>query len=38
MGKIDEAGWKAEIERWKQAGGANIMDEYKADYEKSGKK
>lgn len=35
MGKIDEAGWKAEIENWKQAGGSSIMEEYKADYMKS---
>ncbi|NOU95827.1 extracellular solute-binding protein [Paenibacillus sp. LMG 31456] len=34
MGKIDEAGWKAEIEKWMQAGGSRIMEEYKADYNK----
>jgi putative aldouronate transport system substrate-binding protein len=38
MGKIDEAGWQAEIEKWKKAGGSKIMDEYKADYEKTNKK
>ncbi|TDF98613.1 extracellular solute-binding protein [Paenibacillus piri] len=34
MGKLDDAGWKVEIERWKQAGGKDIMAEYKADYER----
>ncbi|MBE1444465.1 extracellular solute-binding protein [Paenibacillus sp. OAS669] len=37
MGKIDEAGWKAEIERWKQAGGEKMAQEYKAAYERGGK-
>ncbi|WP_240415830.1 extracellular solute-binding protein [Paenibacillus periandrae] len=38
MGKLDDAGWQAEIEKWKKAGGSKIMDEYKADYEKMSKK
>jgi putative aldouronate transport system substrate-binding protein len=38
MGKIDDAGWQSEIEKWKKAGGSQIMDEYKADYEKMGKR
>jgi putative aldouronate transport system substrate-binding protein len=32
MGKIDDDGWKAEIERWKMAGGSSIMDEYTKSY------
>ncbi|MDQ0919203.1 extracellular solute-binding protein [Paenibacillus sp. V4I5] len=38
MGKIDEAGWQAEVERWKKAGGDKLMQEYKEAYEKSKKK
>jgi putative aldouronate transport system substrate-binding protein len=38
MGKIDEGGWKAEIDRWLQAGGSRMMEEYKADYAKQSKK
>ncbi|MEI7027884.1 extracellular solute-binding protein [Paenibacillus sp. y28] len=38
MGKIDEAGYMAEIEKWKKAGGQQIMDEYKAAYAKQNKK
>ena len=38
MGKIDEAGWKAEIEKWKKAGGDKLMQEYKEAYEKIKKK
>lgn len=38
MGKIDEAGYKAEIEKWKKAGGDKLMAEYKADYLKQNKK
>ncbi|WP_159887806.1 extracellular solute-binding protein [Paenibacillus puerhi] len=37
MGKIDEAGWKAELDKWKKAGGDKLMEEYKAAYLK-GKK
>jgi putative aldouronate transport system substrate-binding protein len=32
MGKIDEAGWKAEVDKWKKAGGEKLMEEYKAAY------
>lgn len=32
MGKIDEAGWNAEVEKWKKAGGDSLMEEYKAAY------
>ncbi|TYP78981.1 extracellular solute-binding protein [Paenibacillus methanolicus] len=32
MGKIDEAGWQAEVENWKNAGGAQMMEEYKEAY------
>ncbi|NQX44420.1 extracellular solute-binding protein [Paenibacillus tritici] len=32
MGKLDEAGWNAEIEKWKQAGGSGLMEEYKEAY------
>jgi putative aldouronate transport system substrate-binding protein len=38
MGKIDEAGWQAEIEKWKKAGGDKLMQEYKEANEKSKKK
>ncbi|MDF2961714.1 MAG: extracellular solute-binding protein family 1 [Paenibacillus sp.] len=38
MGKIDDAGWQAEIEKWKKAGGSKMMEEYKANYEKNNKK
>jgi putative aldouronate transport system substrate-binding protein len=38
MGKIDEAGWQAEVEKWKKAGGEKLMQEYKEAYEKSKKK
>lgn len=37
MGKIDDAGWKAEIEKWKKAGGDKLMEEYKAAYLKTKK-
>ncbi|MFM9331828.1 extracellular solute-binding protein [Paenibacillus mesotrionivorans] len=32
MGKIDEEGWKAEVERWRLAGGNQIAREYKEAY------
>jgi putative aldouronate transport system substrate-binding protein len=38
MGKLDDAGWQAEIEKWRIAGGSKMMDEYKADSEKASKK
>ncbi|WP_438444165.1 extracellular solute-binding protein [Gorillibacterium sp. sgz5001074] len=37
MGKIDEAGWKAEVEKWKKSGGDKLMEEYKASYLKAKK-
>ncbi|MFC0215795.1 extracellular solute-binding protein [Paenibacillus chartarius] len=37
MGKIDEAGWKAEVEKWRKAGGDKMMEEYKAAYLKTKK-
>ncbi|GAB2719396.1 extracellular solute-binding protein [Paenibacillus thermoaerophilus] len=38
MGKIDEAGYKAELEKWKKSGGDKIMAEYKESYQKFIKK
>ncbi|MBP1965450.1 extracellular solute-binding protein [Paenibacillus aceris] len=38
MGKIDEAGWKAEIEKWKTAGGNKMIQEYQESYAQSQKK
>ncbi|MEI7026093.1 extracellular solute-binding protein [Paenibacillus sp. y28] len=38
MGKIDEAAYQAEIEKWKKAGGEKMLAEYKADYLKQNKK
>ncbi|WP_249898075.1 extracellular solute-binding protein [Paenibacillus sp. PK3_47] len=35
MGKIDEAGWNAEVEKWKEAGGSSLMEEYKEAYLKT---
>lgn len=32
MGKIDEQEWKAEIERWRKAGGDKMAQEYKEAY------
>jgi putative aldouronate transport system substrate-binding protein len=32
MGKIDEDGWKTEIERWRQHGGDRMMQEYRDSY------
>ncbi|MFC0214594.1 extracellular solute-binding protein [Paenibacillus chartarius] len=34
MGKIDEAGWQEEINKWKKAGGDKLIAEYKAAYQK----
>lgn len=33
MGQIDEAGWKAEVERWRKSGGDQMAAEYKESYE-----
>ncbi|MCZ8518572.1 MULTISPECIES: extracellular solute-binding protein [Paenibacillus] len=38
MGKIDEAGWKAEVEKWRKAGGDAMAQEYKEAYAKAPKK
>ncbi|MFC0215799.1 extracellular solute-binding protein [Paenibacillus chartarius] len=32
MSKIDEAGWKAELDKWKQAGGEQLIREYEKSY------
>jgi len=32
MGQIDDAGWKADVEAWKKAGGERMMREYEASY------
>ncbi|UQZ83275.1 Lipoprotein LipO precursor [Paenibacillus konkukensis] len=37
MGKLDEAGWRAEIERWRKAGGDRMAREYQEAYEISRK-
>lgn len=37
MGKIDDAGWEAELERWKKAGGDQVMEEFTAEYGKQKK-
>ncbi len=34
MGKIDELGWKAEIEKWRKAGGDAMIREYEEAYRK----
>lgn len=34
MGKIDDAGWEAELERWKKAGGNQVIEEFTAEYNK----
>ncbi|MNJ59272.1 Lipoprotein LipO precursor [compost metagenome] len=34
MGHIDEAGWRAEVEKWRKSGGEQIAAEYKQSYEK----
>ncbi|MDQ0902303.1 MULTISPECIES: extracellular solute-binding protein [unclassified Paenibacillus] len=37
MGKIDEAGWKSEIEKWREAGGDKMIREYEEAYTKKDK-
>ncbi|RCW48908.1 extracellular solute-binding protein [Paenibacillus prosopidis] len=37
MGKIDEAGWQAEVDNWKKAGGGKVIEEYSAEYAKQKK-
>ncbi|MNN96722.1 Lipoprotein LipO precursor [compost metagenome] len=34
MGKIDDEGWKAEVERWRSSGGDRIAQEYKEAYKR----
>ncbi|OXM84477.1 extracellular solute-binding protein [Paenibacillus rigui] len=34
MGKIDAAGWEAEVGKWRKAGGDQIIKEYEASYAK----
>lgn len=34
MGKIDDAGWEAELGRWKKAGGDKVMEEFTAEHAK----
>lgn len=38
LGSIDEAGFKAQVERWKQEGGSQIIQEFQASYDKAQKK
>lgn len=38
MGKIDEAGWNAEVENWRKAGGDQLIKEYEEAYAKAGGK
>jgi putative aldouronate transport system substrate-binding protein len=33
MGQVDEAGYKAEIDKWLKAGGQAVMDEYNKQYQ-----
>jgi putative aldouronate transport system substrate-binding protein len=37
MGQIEEAGWKAKLEKWKQAGGEQMIREYEKSYRKLNK-
>ncbi|ALS28104.1 ABC transporter substrate-binding protein [Paenibacillus sp. 32O-W] len=34
MGKIDEAGWEAEVTNWRKAGGDKVIEEFTAAYNK----
>ncbi|MNC31157.1 Lipoprotein LipO precursor [compost metagenome] len=34
MGKIDDEGWKAEVQRWRSAGGDRVAQEYKEAYKR----
>ncbi|TVY02915.1 extracellular solute-binding protein [Paenibacillus cremeus] len=34
MEKLDEAGWQAEVDKWRKAGGDQMMEEYTAEYAK----
>jgi len=37
MGNIDEAGYQAEIQKWRSMGGDKIIQEYEAEYAKGSK-
>lgn len=37
MGKIDDAGWQAELEKWMKAGGEKVIAEYTEEYAKKNK-
>lgn len=37
MGKIDEAGWNAEVDKWRKAGGDLLIKEYEESYAKLAK-
>lgn len=37
MGKIDEAGWEAEVANWRKAGGDKVMEEFTEAYNKQNK-
>ncbi|MFB5760532.1 extracellular solute-binding protein [Paenibacillus medicaginis] len=34
MGKVDEAGWEAEVANWRKAGGDKVMEEFTEGYNK----
>ncbi|QGG57435.1 extracellular solute-binding protein [Paenibacillus sp. B01] len=36
LGKIDEAQFKAEVEKWRKSGGQSIIEEYEAAYKQAG--
>lgn len=38
MGLIDEAGWEAELAKWRQAGGERVIHEYEEAYSKRNRK
>lgn len=38
VGKLDDAGWEAAIDRWRKAGGDALIKEYEASYAKNKKK
>ncbi|NHN29129.1 extracellular solute-binding protein [Paenibacillus agricola] len=37
VGKIDDAGWADEVEKWRKAGGDSLIKEYEAAYAKNKK-
>jgi putative aldouronate transport system substrate-binding protein len=37
MGKLDETGWKAEIDKWRKAGGDRMIREYEEAYSRKDK-